>query len=197
MDSEGDRILEDAEIVEYRTHSKAKDHLLDSFSEVEEGQEIEIVSGHFQNCWKRVELNGIARVDIDPFCWDEVCIQHPDKHPGDSTYWITPGPEVLVAKLVNVETTSWEGIVNLNITSTTVGPFEDGSFKAGVRVETSEQTSIVYARQGPFPTSDEAHHVAQAFLQYVCELVDKALTEVRYDKLIVSLLLDDPPSGGG
>ena len=74
--------------------------------------------------------------------------------------------------------------MNLNITSTTIGPFEDGSFKAGVRVELSDQTSFVYARQGPFPTKDEASRVARAFLQYVCELVDKALVDVRYEKLI-------------
>ncbi len=73
--------------------------------------------------------------------------------------------------------------MNLNITSTTIGPFEDGFFKAGVRVELSEQTAMVYARQGTFPTRGEAASIAQAFLQYVCELTDKALTEVRYDKL--------------
>ena len=74
--------------------------------------------------------------------------------------------------------------MNLSITATTIGPFEDGFFRAGVRVEMSEQTSFVYSRQGPFPTEDEAYRVAQAFLQYVCELVDKALVEVSYEKLI-------------
>lgn len=74
--------------------------------------------------------------------------------------------------------------MNLSITPTTIGPFEDGSFRTGVRVELSDQTSFVYSRQGPFPTKDEAARVARAFLQYVCELVDKALVEVKYEKLI-------------
>lgn len=192
--SEGECILEDAEIVEYKTLSKARDHLLDSFAEVEEGYEIVIEPGQFDKCWKRTPLNGIARVDIDPFCWDEVYIQHPEKHPGDSTYWITPGPEVLVAKLVSTTTPSKEGIMYLNITSTTVGPLEDGSFRAGVRVEMSDQTSFVYSRQGPFPTKDEASRIAQAFLQYVCELIDKALVEVKYEKLIELPCSDRPRS---
>lgn len=82
----------------------------------------------------------------------------------------------------------------LSITATTIGPSKDGSFRASVRVELSEQTLTVYARQGPFPTEDEAATVAQAFLQYVYEIVDKALVGVKYEKLTVSLLLDDPPT---
>ncbi len=72
--------------------------------------------------------------------------------------------------------------MNLSITSTTIGPYEDGSFRAGAYVELSEHSSFIYARQGSFPTQDEAASVSQAFLQYVHELVDKALTEIKYEK---------------
>ena len=83
----------------------------------------------------------------------------------------------------------------MSITSTTVGPFKDGSFKAGVRVKMNEQTSIIFARQGSFPTRGEASGIAEAFLKYICELVYKALTEVKYEKLIVSVPPRDPSGG--
>ena len=184
MDSEGERILGNAKIEKYQKYGEARDYLLDSFTEVEEGFKIKIVPGCFDDYW--IKTHGPPQSDntcIDPFSWTDVTVRSLGQHPG-SGYRITPIPQVLVAKLVSIKTSLSEGVMNLSITSTTIGPFEDGSFRAGVRVEISDQTSFVYSRQGPFPTKDEASRVAQAFLQYVHELVDKALVEVKYEKLI-------------
>ena len=105
--SEGEPILENAEIEEYQTYYEARDYLLDSFTEVEEGFEIRIITGHFDDCW--LKTHGPPRsdnTDIGPFSWTDVVIQPPGQHPGGFGYWITPIPPVLVAKLVKTETPS-------------------------------------------------------------------------------------------
>lgn len=102
-DSEGERIREYAEIVEYWTLAEARDHLLDSFAEVEEGFEIEIVPGHFSDFWKELESRPTIYTIISPFHWHEVNIEGPDENPKRRHYRITPKPPILVAKLVNVE----------------------------------------------------------------------------------------------
>lgn len=100
-DSRGERILEYAEIVEYWTLAEARDHLLDSFSEVEKGFEIEIVAGHFDDFWKELESRpNHADTIISPFLWSEVNIEGPDENPRRRHYRITPIPTVLIAKLV-------------------------------------------------------------------------------------------------
>ncbi len=106
-DSDGERILEDAEISACHTHTEAKDYLLDSFAEVDEGFEIKIIPGYFVNCWKKT--HGEPRpsnTDVDPFLFTDVAVQSPGQHSGGFGYWITPIPQVLVAKLVNIKTPS-------------------------------------------------------------------------------------------
>ena len=107
-DSDDERILENAEIVKVRTHEEARGFLLDSFAEVEEGYDIKILPGHYGDCWKKTsEKPRPDNTNIQPFRWSEVVIQFPVAPPfGNFGWWITPGPQVLVAKLVKTETPS-------------------------------------------------------------------------------------------
>ena len=107
MDSDDERILEDAEIVKVRTHAEARDFLLDSFAEVEEGYRIEILPGYFVNWWKKThEEPRPSNTDVDPFLFTDVGVEKPEQHSEGSVYWITPIPLVLVAKLVKTKTPS-------------------------------------------------------------------------------------------
>ncbi len=106
-DSDGDRILENAEIQECRTYDEARDYLLDSFAEVEEGFKIEIVPGYFVNWWKKThEEPRPSNTDVDPFLFTDVGVERPEQHSEGSVYWITPVPQILVAKLVSTKISS-------------------------------------------------------------------------------------------
>ena len=74
-DSRGERILDYAEIAKCWTYDGARDYLLDSFAEVEEGFEIRIVFGHFDDCWKKTDREPQrGDVVISPFTWEDVTI---------------------------------------------------------------------------------------------------------------------------
>lgn len=99
IDADGDRIAEDAEIFAFETYEDAREYVEASYRDgMDEGETLDIQVGDFGDCWLKLRSDPDAE-EIAPFHADDVIIHRPNQHPGGDVCWVTPRPDVLVAKI--------------------------------------------------------------------------------------------------
>jgi hypothetical protein len=97
MNDRGDAIAEAAWIAAFTTRAAAEEYLRESVT-LEDDETLVIEAGKFGDCWLKMNIEP-EEIDLEPFASDDLIIQGPGSHPGMNKYWITPRPEVLVARV--------------------------------------------------------------------------------------------------
>ena len=99
-DSDGSRIMLNADIHVFASETEAKDWLLKPYNPAEWNIDSAVIeSGEFSDCWIKA-YSKIENVDISPFKLKDLIVSEPGSHPGGSATWITPRSPVLVVSQI-------------------------------------------------------------------------------------------------
>jgi len=103
LDTEADRISQNAYIAAFATRDEAVAYLLSRYDATEwDHASAEIGVGRYGDCWIKVHsVPGDAEPYFAPFAADDLYIARPGQHPGGRAWWIEPRPEVLVLEKIN------------------------------------------------------------------------------------------------
>lgn len=93
-DFDGERIVENAQIVAFPTLAAADAFLRAPFGGEWDMTSAIIAPGRFGDCW--IKTTRAPSDCFRPFADDDLIIQGPGSHPGGAAYWTTPSPDVLV-----------------------------------------------------------------------------------------------------
>lgn len=103
-------IQENAKIKKFETFEEVETFLKSAYPDLHETDEACVpVIGKFDDCW--IKVHDLDTDDVDtlyevcaPFTeQDGITIHGPGTHPGGNSHWITPRPDVYVAKILSKE----------------------------------------------------------------------------------------------
>ena len=99
QDSDGFKILENANIRGFETRQEAEEWLREPYAgALDEFESIRFAMGEYGDCWvKTMAAPDDTSRWLDPLTLNNVIVQRPGSHPGGRMYWVTPTVDVLVA----------------------------------------------------------------------------------------------------
>lgn len=101
LDSEGDRIDTNANIMAFDTREKAVEFLLSAYgAKYWDVANAIIGEGRFGDYWIRT-FYPPGNVELEPFTFDQLSIRAPGQHPGGHWWWIEPSPPILIVEEIH------------------------------------------------------------------------------------------------